>query len=360
MVKRRQLTAEERAERIHRLLNRGARARWWRRFGSKETGFWYEDVHGNRICDEDHLTRIAALAIPPGYQEVRISPSAKGRLQAICVDSSGRLQYRYHNDFVARQAAKKYEKIERFGEHLPKLRRLTNQHISMDGFCKERMLAIVARLINDLYFRVGSEESVKRYKTFGITTLRNHHLEIQPGGQLLFKFNGKHHIGQRRVLVDAELAAILQQIKTIKGSRLFNYLDAEGKSHPVTPQEVNHYIKQAMGAEFSAKDFRTWGGTLLAAITLAEMGKPSDERQAKKNIVQATKQVAERLGNTPIVCRNSYIHPVVFARYLEGMTLDDFRPRRKRAIQRHMPDYELEELELLKLFHPDRECISKF
>ena len=206
------------------------------------------------------------------------------------------------------------------------------------------------RLINHLYFRVGSEASVERYRTYGITTLRNHHLRIEPNGVLEFHFVGKHHIHQRRLFVDTELAAILQEIKAIRGSRLFNWLDEHGRPHPVTPQEINRYIKAATGPEFSAKDFRTWGGTLEAATALAEMGRPESERQAQRNIVQATKRVAERLGNTPIVCRDCYIHPAVFERYRSGVTLTDFRPRVQRAIRRCQPEYETEERELLELF----------
>jgi DNA topoisomerase-1 len=346
------VTDEERTEHARRVLNLGARARWWRRCGSKPEGFCYLDAHGNPVTDEKQLARLAALAIPPGYTEVRISPSARSRLQAIGIDTCGRLQYRYHSDFTARQAAKKYEKIERFGEHLPKLRRITNEHIAEEGFGKARVLAVVVRLINDLYFRLGSEESVQRYRTYGVTTLRNHHLQIQPDGQLLFRFVGKHHIQQRLVLVDAELAALMHEIKAIKGSRLFNYLDEHGKPHAITPADVNHYIKSAMGPEFSGKDFRTWGGTLLAATLLAELGPPESERQAHKNIVAVARQVAERLGNTPTVCRECYIHPVVFTRYEQGVTLNDFRSRHLRAIRRCQPDYEPEELALLQLFHP--------
>jgi DNA topoisomerase I len=187
---------------------------------------------------------------------------------------------------------------------------------------------------------------------YGITTLRNRHLELGQGGQLLFKFVGKHHVQQRFVLVDAELAALMREIKAIRGTRLFNYLDEHGKPQVITPTDVNHYIKSAMGPEFSGKDFRTWGGTLLAATLLAEAGKPENERQAHKNIVEVAKQVAERLGNTPTVCRECYIHPIIFTRYEQGITLNDFRPAHLRAIRRHQPDYEPEEMALLKLFRP--------
>jgi DNA topoisomerase-1 len=330
------------------VVERGERARWWHRRGSKSRGFWYEDTQGKRIADSAQLERIQSLVIPPAWKHVRISPRAKSRLQAIGVDTSGRLQYLYHPQFAARQQRKKYEKIERFGEHLPALRRKTNEDISREGLPKERVLAVIVRL-NDLYFRVGSEMSVKRYRTYGVTTLRNRHLEIKRGGRLIFSFVGKHHIRHRRIIVDEELAMLIGDIKKIGGHRLFNYYDAEGRARPVTPREVNDYIKAATAPEFSAKDFRTWGGTLLAAIKLAEIGATEDERQAKKNLVKAIKEVAEHLGNTPTVCRSCYIHPLVLETYLKGVTLEEFRRRVERYIRRIEPEYQPEEIALLKM-----------
>ncbi len=344
---------KEQLAHLRAVVERGARARWWRRRGSKARGFWYQDAAGARIKDQVQIERIKALALPPAWQEVRINPNARGRLQAVGVDTCGRVQYRYHSDFAAKRQQKKYAKIERFGERLPALRRIANEHIHLEGFPRERVLAIITRLINDLYFRVGSEESVQRYRTFGITTLRNHHLKIEPDGKLLFDFVGKHHVRQRRLMVDAELANLMQALKAIGGAKLFNYIGADGKPHPITPQEVNHYIKAAMGPEFSAKDFRTWHGSLLAAIELAEMGPAENERQAKKNIVQAVKSVAERLGNTPMVCRGCYIHPVVFERYEQGITLAQFRRKAERYIRYHQVEMEPEELALLDLFHAE-------
>jgi DNA topoisomerase-1 len=331
------------------VVERGERSRWWRRCGSKSRGFWYEDPAGKRIADSAQLERIQSLVIPPAWKHVRISPRAKSRLQAVGLDTSGRLQYLYHPQFAARQQRKKYEKIERFGEQLQNLRRKTNEDISREGLPKERVLAVIVRLINDLYFRVGSEMSVKRYRTYGVTTLRNRHLEIKRGGRLIFSFVGKHHIRHRRIIVDEELAMLIGDIKKIGGSRLFNYYDEEGKARPVKPREVNDYIKAATSPEFSAKDFRTWGGTLLAAVHLAELGASEDEKQAKKNLVKAVKEVAEHLGNTPTVCRSCYIHPAVLEAYLKGITLEEFRRRLERYIRRIEPEYQPEELALLKM-----------
>lgn len=329
---------------------RGARARWWRRRGTKRSGFRYEDAKAERITDEAALERIRSLVIPPAWKEVRISPSPRQRLQAIGLDTGGRVQRIYHPAFAARQAERKYAKIERFGEQLKHLRRRTNEDIARESLPRERVLAVVVRLINDLYFRVGSEESVARYRTYGITTLRNRHLEFKRGGRLIFTFVGKHHIKHRRILVDEELATLLRDIQSLRGKRLFQYRD-EATKRPVAikPRDVNEYIKASTAPEFSAKDFRTWGGTLLCAVALAEIGKPADEKQAKRNLLHAIRAVAEHLGNTPTVCRASYIHPAVIERYCAGITLDEFRPRKSRRIQRQAPEYDPEEIALLKL-----------
>jgi DNA topoisomerase-1 len=331
-------------------VTRGARARWWRRRGTKRSGFRYEDIAARRITDEAALERIRSLAIPPAWREVRISPSPRQHLQAIGLDTLGRVQRIYHPAFAAKQARRKYAKIERFGEQLKNLRRRTNEDIALEGLPRARVLAVVVRLINDLYFRVGSEESVTRYRTYGITTLRNRHLEFKRGGRLIFTFVGKHHIKHRRILVDEELATLLRDIQSLRGKRLFQYWD-ETTKRPVAikPRDVNEYIKTATAPEFSAKDFRTWGGTLLCAVELAELGKPADEREAKRNILHAIRAVAEHLGNTPTVCRSSYIHPAVIERYCQGITLAEFRPRRSRRIQRQAPEYDPEEIALLKL-----------
>ncbi|MBV9924512.1 MAG: DNA topoisomerase IB [Acidobacteria bacterium] len=336
-------------------VTRDRRAKWWRRTGSKSRGFRYETADGRRIEDEAALERIRSLVIPPAWGDVRIAPSPRSSLQAVGLDKMGRVQRIYHPSFVASRARRKYKKIERFGEALPLLRRKANEDIAREGLGKERVLAVVVRLINDLYFRVGSEESVKRYRTYGVTTLRNRHLEIKRGGRLEFSFVGKHHIKHRRILVDEELAALVRDIKAIGGPRLFEYVGEDGRVRAVTPRDVNDYIKAAAGAEFSAKDFRTWGGTLLAAVELGELGCCEDPKAVKKNLVAAVRRVAERLGNTPGVCRSCYIHPKVLEAYERGKSLEEFRPRRaRRLIRRQQPDYSVEELALLELLRARR------
>jgi DNA topoisomerase I len=332
-------------------IETGKRAKWWRRKGGKSSGFQYLDANKNKITDENHLERIKSLVIPPAWKCVRIAPAASSKVQAVGVDGSGRIQYKYHPKFADAQQKKKFGKIEKFGEYLPALRKMTNEHIALEGFPREKVLAVMVRLINSLYIRVGTEKSVKHYKTYGITTLQNRHLEVGKNGKLVFSFVGKHHIKHRKVLVDDELAGVLRDLKSIGTSRkLFHYLDENEKPRSIKPSDINNYLKSATSPEFSAKDFRTWGGTLLAAIELSEHGKAEDEKELKKNLVNAVKKVAEQLGNTPTVCRGSYIHPTVINAYQNGITLDEFTPKKKRRIKRIETDYEPEEKGLMKLF----------
>ncbi len=332
-------------------IETGKRAKWWRRKGSKSKNFKYFDAGNKQITNESQLERISSLVIPPAWKFVRINPAASGKIQAVGMDTSGRIQYLYHSTFAERQQKKKFAKIERFGEYLPQLRKITNEHITLEGFPREKVLALMMRLINSLYIRVGTEESVKHYKTYGITTLQNRHLEIGKKGELVFSFVGKHHIKHRKVLVDDELAQLMKELKSLGGARkLFHYLDEAGKARAIKPRDINEYLKTVTAPEFSAKDFRTWGGTLLAAMELAEIGCGGDEKLLKKNILKAVKKVAEKLGNTPTVCRGSYIHPTVIKSYEKGVTLEDFTKGKKRRINRSGSEYEHEEKALMKLF----------
>lgn len=332
-------------------LEKGRRKNWWRRIGGKTSGFKYPDKKGKIISDKNDLERIKSLVIPPAWKYVRISPAAGSNIQAVGMDTTGRIQYLYNSKFTAQQERKKFSKIEKFGEYLPKLRKITNRDISLEGFPREKVLAVMMRLINSLYIRVGTDESVRRYKTYGITTLQNRHLKIGRKGQLVFSFVGKHHIKHRKVLVDEELASIMKDLKSLGGARkLFHYLDEEDKPHIITPSDINEYLKEATAPEFSAKDFRTWGGSLLAALELAEIGKAEEENQIKKNILKAVKRVSEQLGNTPSVTRDSYIHPAILKSYESGTTLDKFTRRKLRRTKRIEKDYETEEKALMKLF----------
>ena len=331
------------------VLDCGRRGKWIRRLGSRRRGFVYQDAEGKKITDQVKLERIKSLVLPPAWTDVRICPSAGGKLQAIGIDEAGRTQYRYSEKFSKSRQDKKFARVVEFGRALPSLRRQLNADIALDGFPKAKVLSVMVRLINDLYIRVGSEESVKLYKTYGVTTLRNRHLSVRANGELSFNFVGKHHIRHRRVIVDKELAAIMSDLKTMGGSKLFNYQNDENSICPIKPRDINDYIKSATGGNFSAKDFRTWGASVLAAGELAEIGVAENATKLKKNIVRMVKSVAEHLGNTPTVCRNSYIHPDIISYYEKGLTIEKFVPRTQRQIHKIEPEYLPEEVGLLKL-----------
>ncbi|MDQ3854941.1 MAG: DNA topoisomerase IB [Chloroflexota bacterium] len=330
--------------RIHEVRHRG-----WRREGTKETGFRYVNARGAPVRSAAHLRRIQSLAIPPAWTDVRISPSFHSDLQATGFDSAGRKQYIYHPEFVARQADRKFRRLKRFFLALPQMRQLTTQHLQMDIRPVElRVMATLLRLINEAYFRVGSETYAKRHRTYGITTLLKQHVRIKDG-QLLFSYVGKRGIRQRHVITDEELLESVQQLLALPGRRVFQYYDETGELRAVNGHQVNAYIRQVMGPGLSAKDFRTWAGTLIAAEMLADIGPAEHERQAKRNIARAVREVAEKLGNTPTVARTSYISPVVFERYMEGKTLEGYVRRAERTIRARQLDYEPEELALVRL-----------
>ncbi len=338
------------AKKVRATIEKGRRDKWWTRKGRSAKSFRYFDAAKQQILDDEIVGRIRSLAIPPAWKFVRICPSPSGKLQAVGMDKSGRIQYLYHPKFAAKQQALKFSKVRRFGESLPKLLQAANEDIARDGLQKEKVLAVVMRLINSLYFRVGTDLSVREYKTFGITTLLKRHLTIGRNGKLEFAFTGKSHIFHRKVLVDAGLAKIIKNISVLgRGKKLFHFVDEDGKARPVTPAQINAYLKSAMGSEFSAKDFRTWGATVLTAVEFASRGPCETEAESKKVIVRVVSRVARELGNTPAVCRGSYIHPAVISAYTDGTTIDKFRPRRTRKISRNAPDLEPEEKALLKL-----------
>ena len=331
-------------------IDRSGRARWWRREGASPRTFKYFDADGRQIKNKAVLQRIRSLVIPPAWVPVRINPRERGRLQAVGVDQLGRLQYIYHPSFAERQQRKKFAKIERFGAYLPKLRAKTNRDIRLKGFPREKVLAMMIRLVNSLYIRAGGEASARTFRTYGITTLRNDHCSIRNGCELVFDFVGKSHIQHRKVLVDKRMAELMGQLRRLgSNKKLFHYLDDVGNARSIKPFELNNYLKEATGPEFSLKDFRTWGGSLLAGIRLAELGPAETEREKKKNIVRAVKQVAEELGNTPAVCRSSYIHPAILTAYEKGITLAEFQPRNGRSI-RKVARLEPEEKALIRLF----------
>ncbi|HEX9815455.1 MAG TPA: hypothetical protein VGB18_00630 [Candidatus Thermoplasmatota archaeon] len=338
--------------RAQRIVNRGARAHWWRRAGAPKR-FRYVTEAGLPVTNREDVERARHLAIPPAWTEVRISPSNRSRLQAIGIDGGGKLQYLYHPSFVAHRQRHKFDRIEHFAEHLPNLRQKTSEHLAHEGLTRERVLATIVRVINRLYFRVGSEAGVSKYRTYGVTTLRPRHLVFSDDGHVGFRFQAKHHIPTRRILVDDVLERVLRELKARGGSKLFAYRNGDGKDHFLRGADVNEYIKNLTAPEFSAKDFRTWAGTLLVAQELTKIGPAKGERQIKRNINDAVKRAAEQLGNTPSVCRRAYLHPAVLELYNRGFTLGDLPPH-DPVIAATQSGLEPQEQALLELFHVAR------
>jgi DNA topoisomerase I len=324
-----------------------ARGPGWRRAGSRRR-FRYLDAGGREITDEAKLARVAALAIPPAWKDVWISPNARAKLQATGVDAAGRTQYLYHPAYRARQEQAKYDKLIRFAEKLPELRRAMDEHMDRDDLCSERVCAIAVTLINLGWFRVGAERYAKQSRTFGITTLRKRHVTIR-GNRIAFRYRGKHSIQVHTAIVDAGLASALRELVAIDGgARLFRY-ERDGTIYPLDARKLNDYIRTYMGDEFSAKDFRTWGGTLVASIALAERGLPETATEQKRVIAGVMRKVGDQLGNTPAVARASYVSPAVIDQYLDGRTIDDFRPRHLRIVGARNTELEPEEAALLSL-----------
>jgi DNA topoisomerase-1 len=324
-----------------------ARRGGWRREGSKGR-FRYFDAHGNRITDEAKLERIAGLVIPPAWKDVWISPNAAAKLQATGVDAAGRKQYLYRPEFRAQQEQAKFDSLVRFAERLPDLRLAMGEHMTHDPYDRERVCAIAVRLINMAWFRVGSEKYAKTSRTYGVTTLYKKHVSVR-GNRVKFAFRTKHNALVRTTLVDTELADAIKQLLALDaGGRLFRY-EREGVLVPLTAAVLNEYVQEHLGDDFSSKDFRTWGGTLMAAIALAEHGPPQTQTEAKRTIAAVMRRVGERLGNTPSVARSSYVSPAVIDQYLDGRTIEDFRPRHLRIVSARDIGLDPEEQALVSL-----------
>lgn len=321
--------------------------RGWRREGSRGK-FRYVDAAGKRITDGDKLARIESLVIPPAWKDVWISSSAGAKLQATGIDAAGRKQYLYHPRFRAERDQEKFDRLIRFAERLPTLREAMSEHMDAESLDRERVSAIATRLINRAWFRVGTDRYAKESRTFGITTLSKKHVHVR-GNRIAFDFVAKHRTVVRTTLVDAELArAISELLELPRGQRLFRY-EWEGGLCALTGAKLNTYVRAYLGDEFTAKDFRTWGGTLIAAIALAERGLPETETEAKRAVTAVMRRVGEELGNTPAVARSSYVSPAVIDQYLDGTTIEDFRPRHLRVVGARDLGLDREEQALLSL-----------
>ena len=278
------------------------------------------------LTDEDTLARIRKLAIPPAWTDVWICTLDNGHLQATGRDAKKRKQYRYHARWRSLRDEVKYERMINFGQALPEIRRRVDAALRLPGLPHDKVLATVVYLLQATMMRIGNEEYARTNKSFGLTTLRSRHVKVD-GRAVQFKFRGKSGVFHDITVQDKRLARIIGRIRDLPGQELFQYLDGDGATHAIGSAEVNEYLREITGEDYTAKDFRTWSGTVLAALALREFEKFDSETQAKKNIVRAIESVAERLGNTPSICRKCYVHPAVIDAYLDGTMLEALRQR---------------------------------
>ncbi|MGX8883951.1 DNA topoisomerase IB [Methylovorus sp. SPW-M1] len=314
-------------------------------FARKRTakGFRYVDRQGHPLHDKTHLARIRALAIPPAWQDVWICPYANGHIQATGIDAKGRKQYRYHKEWRAIRDEAKYAHMLDFALHLPLIREQVDADLARPGLCREKVLALVIALLEKTMIRVGNDEYARTNRSFGLTTLRNRHVDVQ-GGRIAFHFRGKSRVEHAIELQNARLARLVRKMKDLPGQALFQYVDDAGERHAVSSSDVNAYLKSITGRDYTAKDFRTWSGTLHTFQSLTTLDAFENQTQAKKNVVQAITEAARKLGNTPTICRKCYVHPLIIETYMAGKlleaveqeTTDKDAPWAMDAIERHV------------------------
>jgi DNA topoisomerase-1 len=293
--------------------------------------FRYLDAGGDVIDDEATLARIKSLAIPPAWTDVWICPYPNGHLQATGRDAKGRKQYRYHPKWRTVRDDSKYERMLNFGKALPQIRREVDRALKLPGLPRDKVLATIVYLLEATMMRIGNEEYARTNKSFGLTTLRSRHVRID-GSDVEFRFRGKSGVYHQVKVHDRRLARIIQRTRDLPGQELFHYVDDDGATHSVGSHDVNDYLRTITGEDYTAKDFRTWSGTVLAALALQEFEKFDSQAQARKNIVRAIESVAEKLGNTPSICRKCYVHPAVLEAYLEGSVLEALRARTEQEL----------------------------
>lgn len=309
---------------------------------AKGDDFDYFDTEGKRIRDETRLLRIKRLTIPPAYKNVWICPSANGHIQATARDARGRKQYRYHERWRAVRDENKYDRMLVFGKALPKIRRRVNRDLKRRGLPREKVLATVVQLLERTFIRVGNEEYAKENKSFGLTTLRNRHVDVT-ATKLKFNFRGKSGKDHEVDVTDRRLAKIIRQLQDLPGQEVFQYLNENEERRKVTSEDVNEYLREITGEEFTAKDFRTWAGTVLAAMALNAQEAFENKSQAKKNVKDAISAVAKILGNTPAVCRKCYVHPAVLETYLDGAMIEGLKQKTEETLERKLGDLRSEE-----------------
>jgi len=289
-------------------------------------GFEYRDAEGRAIHDPKMRARIRSLAIPPAWTDVWICPNPRGHIQATGRDARGRKQYRYHPRWRETRDASKYERTVAFGLALPVIRERTDSDLARPGLPREKVLAVVVRLLEATLIRVGNDEYARDNSSYGLTTMRNRHVDVE-GSTIEFRFRGKGGKSHRVAVTDRRLARVVQRCQDLPGYELFQYVDDDGEVRNVESSDINEYLREVTGHDFTAKDFRTWAGTVAAAWALQEFEAFDTEVEAKGNILCAIEKVAAMLGNTPAVCRKCYVHPAVLEAYMDGSMLQALRER---------------------------------
>ncbi len=311
-------------------------------------GFRYIGVDGRPVRDRETLARIKSLVIPPAWKDVWICPEPKGHLQATGRDAKGRKQSRYHPRWREVRDETKYERMLLFGAALPRIREWVEHDLGLPGLPRRKILATIVRLMEVTLIRVGNTEYARENHSYGLTTMRGRHVQVD-GSTITFKFQGKSGIRHTIDLNDRRLARIVQRCQDIPGYELFQYVDSDGEAHTIDSADVNDYLREVSEQEFTAKDFRTWAGSVLVSMTLREFEAFESETQAKKNVVQAIKAVAERLGNTPSVCRKCYVHPAVLESYMQGAIVRAIKKQVEEELEDSSEALRQEEVALMKM-----------
>lgn len=312
---------------------KGVRRRWQldsqgiRREGTKESGFTYRHPNGKGVSEAKILARIGRLRIPPAWENVRIARGEAAPLQAVGLDRKGRTQYLYHARFRAQREEAKFKRVVEFGEALPALRRRVRADLKGASIERQRVLASMVRLIDQGFFRIGNDKSAEAESTFGLSTIHGSHVKVE-GKRVHFDYVGKWRKQQQRAVDDADVAAIIQLLKKSGESELFKF-EQNGRLVDVKDRHVNDYIQSIIGKDFTAKDFRTWAGTLLCSIALGMQGQVPTKTQRKRNVKKAIEVTAQQLGNTPAVCRSSYICPRLLDEYMDGKPFEALRKAHK-------------------------------
>ncbi len=325
-----------------------AKAAGLRYVNDKRPGIRYIAKDGEPITDEADLARIKALAIPPAWTDVWISPHPRGHIQATGRDAKGRKQYRYHARWRQVRDETKYDRMMAFGRALPRIRVQVEKDLARPGLPREKVLATVVRLLETTRIRIGNEEYARTNHSYGLTTMQTRHVRVR-GQKVVFNFRGKSGVRHSINVEDRRLVQIVKRCQAMPGQELFQYLDDDGQPQTIDSEDVNTYLQEITGQDFTAKDFRTWAGTVLAAMALQTFESFDSATQAKKHVVEASEHVAKELGNTPSVCRKCYVHPAIIETYLDGGMADTLKQLAEQALEDSLRELKAEEAAVLAL-----------